>query len=279
MYKLRLQPSAKWYQFYDTSLSIEMEHAFQALALDELRPPFAPAVWERLADNNTTKLSQVWFPGSHSNVGGGKADQGMADIALAWMMDQLASVGVEFDQPAVDKQFRATEQWYRSDKNPANQPQGFFGNNDIPYCSESLYEQTKPVRPWGLGQITSSSNFIYKFAGSLNRTPGMYRQVDPKTNLPKNTYLQNTGEGVHSSVRVRLSIGGLALDDKRPYTALDGWELKSGKQSSSGSSRWQWEYQGSEQIPQRVLAEEPLGPFEKLLCDIRGAAGLYDREV
>jgi hypothetical protein len=33
---------------------------------------------------NSTDLRQVWFPGSHSNVGGGYEDQEIADITLAW---------------------------------------------------------------------------------------------------------------------------------------------------------------------------------------------------
>lgn len=72
------------YKWHDTALSDRIEHAFQALALDETRPPFGPAVWERLEENRlTTDLRQVWFPGNHGNIGGGWDDQGMADITLA----------------------------------------------------------------------------------------------------------------------------------------------------------------------------------------------------
>lgn len=72
------------HQFWDTSLSDRIEHAFHALALDESRISFTPAIWERLPDNDcSTDLRQVWFPGSHGNIGGGIADQGMADITLA----------------------------------------------------------------------------------------------------------------------------------------------------------------------------------------------------
>jgi hypothetical protein len=72
------------YKWYDTNLSDRIEHAFQALALDEHRPPFNPAVWERLPnDKETTDLRQVWFPGNHANCGGGWDDQGMANVTLA----------------------------------------------------------------------------------------------------------------------------------------------------------------------------------------------------
>ena len=36
-------------------------------------------------------LEQVWFPGCHSNVGGGYPDCGLSDIAFLWMVDKAAS--------------------------------------------------------------------------------------------------------------------------------------------------------------------------------------------
>ena len=41
------------YQFYDTTLGKNVEYAFQALALDEERAAFQPAVWERRKDSTT----------------------------------------------------------------------------------------------------------------------------------------------------------------------------------------------------------------------------------
>ena len=43
----------KEYTFYDTSLSDCIENAFQALALDEQRAPFQPAIWEKKSRNRT----------------------------------------------------------------------------------------------------------------------------------------------------------------------------------------------------------------------------------
>lgn len=40
-------------QFYDTKLSNCIENAFQALALDERRTSFAPAIWEKPEGNIT----------------------------------------------------------------------------------------------------------------------------------------------------------------------------------------------------------------------------------
>ena len=41
------------YAFYDTGLSPMVEHAFQALALDEQRAAFSPALWEKSSKSNT----------------------------------------------------------------------------------------------------------------------------------------------------------------------------------------------------------------------------------
>lgn len=61
---------------------MKVENAFQALALDEPRYAFRPALWER-PDGSHTNLKQVWFPGNHGGVGGGWYDQQIADITLA----------------------------------------------------------------------------------------------------------------------------------------------------------------------------------------------------
>jgi hypothetical protein len=82
--KLGIHGSSKEFRFYDTNLSDRIEHAFQALALDEHRSTFSPAVWERTpANKNTTELRQVWFPGNHGNVGGGWDDANIANMSLA----------------------------------------------------------------------------------------------------------------------------------------------------------------------------------------------------
>jgi uncharacterized protein (DUF2235 family) len=83
-------PFYEEFKWHDTALSDRIEHAFQALALDETRPPFSPAVWERLDENrSTTDLRQVWFPGNHGNVGGGWDDQGISNLTLACKSPQL----------------------------------------------------------------------------------------------------------------------------------------------------------------------------------------------
>ncbi len=90
----------RW-QFHDTDLSSTVDAAFQALAVDEKRPPFAPAVWRRQPHAGTQRVEQVWFSGVHSDVGGGYPDSGLADIALLWMVERARSFGLGFDEAAL----------------------------------------------------------------------------------------------------------------------------------------------------------------------------------
>lgn len=45
------------YKWLDTKLSDNVENAFQALALDEHRAPFSPAVWEKPEGSHTVGLN------------------------------------------------------------------------------------------------------------------------------------------------------------------------------------------------------------------------------
>jgi uncharacterized protein (DUF2235 family) len=81
------------YQFHDVTLSACVQHAYQALAIDEHRSTFQPAIWESCLKNQV--VEQQWFPGVHTNVGGGYADNGIANHALMWMVDRANALGLE----------------------------------------------------------------------------------------------------------------------------------------------------------------------------------------
>lgn len=49
------------------------------------------------------------------------------------------------------------------------------------------------------------------------RRPGCVPRVDPDTNCDTQEMLLRTGERVHASARVRLALGGLAMDDRRAW--------------------------------------------------------------
>ncbi|KAH6693654.1 hypothetical protein F5X68DRAFT_258536 [Plectosphaerella plurivora] len=267
----------RMHHFWNTSLSDRVEHAFHALALDESRISFMPAVWERLPENAcSTDLRQVWFPGSHGNIGGGFDDQGMADITLAWMMDQLASIDVEFDDNTFDYTVARTQKFYDIAPPPAEKPTAF--------AKEPIYSANSPRRPWSLGAICSDTNLVWRLTGSHARRPGMQRQSAVCRKGPRPPFLKNTSERIHSSVRVRLRCEGLGLNDKELWNcpALRGyWQLKKRKLTFEGleqqstttdeddGGQYVWVYVGPlDESAERTLAEEPMGPFERRLLEM-----------
>ena len=94
------------YQFHDTRLSNWVLNAYHAVAVDEQRPQYTATLW---ADDCTARLpprpdlslhvEQRWFAGAHCNVGGGYADQRLADLALAWIAGKAAGHGLALACP------------------------------------------------------------------------------------------------------------------------------------------------------------------------------------
>ena len=72
-----------------------VRHARQALAIDEQRYDFRPEIWTGHHDRQT--LEQRWFPGVHSNVGGGYVKDGLANLAFQWLLSQANMFGLVTD--------------------------------------------------------------------------------------------------------------------------------------------------------------------------------------
>ena len=90
----------KDYQFHDTELSGTVKYAFHGLAIDEHRAPFEPTLWLEKPKEGQI-VSQTWFPGVHSDVGGGYAESDLSDVALQWMMDNAQWAGLAFDPKVI----------------------------------------------------------------------------------------------------------------------------------------------------------------------------------
>jgi len=87
-------------QFHDTDLSSRVDNAFHALAVDEKRKNFEATLWHQQPNSSGQILEQVWFPGVHSDVGGGypENETGLSDIALHWMIEKAKSCHLNFDE-------------------------------------------------------------------------------------------------------------------------------------------------------------------------------------
>lgn len=84
-------------RFHDRRLSSIVENALQAIAIDEGRRLFGPTLFEMGPTALRTRkqvLEQSWFPGVHSNVGGGYQDAGLSNTALHWMAAHAERLGL-----------------------------------------------------------------------------------------------------------------------------------------------------------------------------------------
>jgi uncharacterized protein (DUF2235 family) len=71
--------------------------ARQALGVDEHRWDFRPEIWKSCLP--TQRMEQRWFAGVHSNIGGGYGRDGLANIALGWILKGAEEEGLALDHP------------------------------------------------------------------------------------------------------------------------------------------------------------------------------------
>ncbi|KAL1625539.1 hypothetical protein SLS56_007286 [Neofusicoccum ribis] len=202
----------KAYQFYDTDLSSNVRHAYQALALDERRTPFSPCLWCVKEGNTTTNLVQCWFPGAHINVGGGNSDNAgdknpagdreqLASITYAWMLDRVRPY-LALNEDALASQLAEIEATLR---NPAEA------------TTATAWEH---AQDWVWGKVEDSYTMMYKFFGSpADRTPRQYH--------PRETGY--TVERVHPTVHFRQQYHRELQSAKKSQkvyepAAMHGWE-------------------------------------------------------
>ena len=135
-------------------------------------------------------LKQCWFPGVHTNVGGGYPDQHMADISLFWMLEQCRGL-LDFEELYISQ---------------------IIQQNHYPqYNGGKLRKGVSKIYPdWALGRIEDSFwSQIMPLLGKAQRLPGRYR-------LPR-----KTNETMHRSVRERWK--SLKVSWRPP--ALSGFSL------------------------------------------------------
>ncbi len=81
--------NARRFQFHNVTLGSNIDFAFHALAIDEKRGPFKPGLWQLPYHRGFRFAEQVWFPGVHSNIGGGYEDRSLSDRTLFWMLSRI----------------------------------------------------------------------------------------------------------------------------------------------------------------------------------------------
>ena len=144
------------HNFHDFKLSESVEHAYHALAVDDKRKTFHPVLWKSdLKDYQS--LEQVWFPGMHTDVGGGYKEHHLSDLSLIWMCRKAVGCGLRIYDPERitinpdpggvmhDSRGEWWKKIYRKEVRtwPSNR-------SDIPFVHESVLQRAEvcEYQPW-----------------------------------------------------------------------------------------------------------------------------------
>jgi hypothetical protein len=215
--------------FHDTKLSKKVAHARHALAIDERRDTFTPTLWTDVEAGQDVK--QVWFPGVHSDVGGGYGRSNLSDGALKWMMDEAAACGMRLT-PNVAKQLTPD-------------PLGFL-HDSVTGAFKLLTTRPRAVPLFASGSSELHDSALHRHQNpSLTQggywktrilSPGQSRVVDIYAREPWN----HTGIYLEAGVTYRFSAQGEWVDGSikcGPAGADDG-KFHLGEIVQMASSAW-----------------------------------------
>lgn len=96
-------------RFHDLRLSTDVRCARQALAIDDRRITFEPCLWD-VPVAMAPRVKQVWFPGGHSDVGGGARARALSDTALLWMLGEAVGRGLVVDEERLRAQLHRDDE-------------------------------------------------------------------------------------------------------------------------------------------------------------------------
>jgi uncharacterized protein (DUF2235 family) len=141
-----------------------------AVAIDERRGFFRQNLWQHsssMAEHGPLDVKQVWFPGSHSDVGGGYPipETGLSQFALEWMLVEARAHGLLLDDKRVDQ---------------------IMGKSQGPYIRPSekqdLHESLKGIL-WWLAEFVPKKHFDAKTGKTGLRANLFRRRSIPKASL------------------------------------------------------------------------------------------------
>ena len=161
----------KRWRFHDTTLSGSVLNAYHAISIDERRGPFAPTLWVKKVKDGVVEeppehqtVSQVWFAGVHSDVGGGYLDCALAEVPLRWLADRARACGLVLNQ---DRLVRGVE--------PIDAGRRRDGSE---------------IAPDACGPIHDSMTLLYRLLGPLDRRLGTREGIPINPSLASSVKLR-----------------------------------------------------------------------------------------
>jgi uncharacterized protein (DUF2235 family) len=126
--------------FSDLHVSPSVMYAIHAVALDEDRESFAPNLM-----NKRPGITEMWFPGGHSDIGGGNRHTGLSDGVLQWAFNEALVHGIHNNGVTLHPDALATmtvsDAMLRHDKRRIGVMQADGWINDVVQYSPSFLER------------------------------------------------------------------------------------------------------------------------------------------
>ncbi|OTA99303.1 hypothetical protein M426DRAFT_89419 [Hypoxylon sp. CI-4A] len=158
-------PIMKKRKFMETDVASNVEKMFYAIALREYRGPFQPTLMH-VPENRRDCLKQVYFFGSHTDVGMLREASSPCDFVLASVLQELRDVGVTLGEEKIHHRFTHAG---------ANRPFSEMSSHD-----------------WLHDSIQPSFAGLWGLLGRHTRQPGQYVRSGKLTN-----------ETIHVTARLR----------------------------------------------------------------------------
>ena len=92
-------------------------------------------------------MAEVWFPGVHSDVGGGYPERGLSDLALHWMLEQAEAQGLRIrpgekariqGDPTGKRHQSFTPKWWLLGRHVRTVPEGAAVHTSVPRRMEAI---------------------------------------------------------------------------------------------------------------------------------------------
>ena len=81
--------------FEDNSIAFNIRTAVHLVSIDDQRLAFRPTLM-----NHESRVEELWFPGGHSDIGGGYRRDGLSDVTLRLMLNRAKANGANFRSPS-----------------------------------------------------------------------------------------------------------------------------------------------------------------------------------
>src|SRR5882672_2738187 len=226
----------------DQFMNHRIGRACHALALEEERDSFRPVLWDdryvrdrdnklyavdhdwkpapsdrakALADIDRERISQVWFVGVHSDIGGGYSRDGLSYRTLTWMMERAGVYGLAY--------LPVQQSWLGSFIDPYDKL------NDSRHGLAGYYR----YRPRKLADIYRQPPYKLSLGEDFRHIRNMWRSLpDPEHEVKAelaapDLYVERPAPKVHQSVMDRIRQGNdgyapIVLPEKYNVVGNDG---------------------------------------------------------